>query len=548
MGSITPAITLPSSLELLAPDARATPGPSERVQALVFQRASAADLPGQWAGDRYEQTNHLTGMVAVSAKAYTDAVVAGKYRVLERKKPAAMDGTYKKSAGIGHYAQDEEYEPADPDHPLCRLLEEPGGPDGAWTFADELEFLTLQFLLTGDAPAWTPCNADGKPVQFYALTSALTQPTIGAGIDTRWPKGAYRVLPYAGASGFYAGGTLLSGAILPGEEVHRLRERHPWSRNLGMSRLQSGAKEVDVLEAITKSRWSYFERGPMLDCVVSIPGADKDTVAALNGAIRQKHGGADNHGNRILVLGGGLPDGKTSIQSVGQTSQEMTHLQSYDQAAGVVLAFYRVPKSVAGLTAASNYSGLYAEKQQLREYGLVPFFLRLSNYLTGGLAKPWCEFPGQFKIEAEPPPLGDLEMDEKQFSHDVAAGLVTYNQARRKRNLKTVGPEGDVPVSVYLAKLQQPQQPQQLPPGATDGKPDPLAALLGGDQPAAGKVPSPPNPDAEGSRPPRVAKAMSACDDAAGGFLVPPAQVGAAKRRRKRGKAAVASLLKSLEG
>lgn len=541
--------THPLALRLLAGDPRATPGPEQRQQAALAQAVLERDPPGWWGGDRYEQTNHYTGVVGIAIKAYLDAIGGAKF-TLWRCKPK----TVRKSSHSGMLAHDDDYEPADPDHPLARVLEQPGGERGVWSMGQECTFLTLQHMLTGNAPAWTPFNDSDKPVRFFALTSALVQSLYGMGVNPQYPGGAYRLMPWAGGGYFSMGGMMSAGAILPAEEVPVFKDPHPWARNMGMSRLQSGAKEIDVLEAITASRWSYFDSGLQLDTVVNLPGADQPTVEQFQRQLVQTHGGARN-ARKVLVWGGSGMDGagnKSGVSQLGPPVREMDYGTSYDQAAGVVLAFYRVPKSAAGLTSATNYSGLYAEKQQLREYGLAPYFLRLSNFLSQSLARPWCERPGQYKIEVELPPLGDSEQEEKQLQFDVQQGLLTYNQALKLRNRKPVK-DGDVPVSIYLAKLQQEAQPQpdpsQMPPGAP-GEADPLAALLGGDTPTGGAVPKPANPDAEGSRPPVAQKAMSTTSDPDGGFLVPPpgGRKSPVPKRRKKLSELRHEVLKALEG
>lgn len=482
MAPFTPAHTL-NSIEMLAPTARATPAPADRRAASYYQQVLQHDPPGSWGADKYEQTNHLTGMVSVAAKAYTDAVAAAKATAWEKKRTNLT----RKSLGIGHYATAEEYEPCDPDHPLCRVIEEPGGPDGAWEFTQELEFLTLQYLLTGDAPAWAPHNATGKPVRFFALTSARTQPMFGLGVNPMYPKGAYRVQPYQGMSGFYMGGQIAAGAILPAEEVGRLREMNPWDRSLGMSRLQAGAKEIDVLEAITESRWGMFDHGLQLDTVALLPGIDTDECKRLQADLTQKAGGARN-ARRFVVLGGGAMGDKFDLKTFGQSAREMDYQQSYDQAAGVVLAFFRVPRSTAGLTNASTYSGLYAEKQQLREYGLIPHFFKLSRFATQTVAKPWNEYPGQYKIEVECPPLGDVEAEAKEREFAWTNDLIKKN-AYLKATGREPEPDGDGVKSELAARIQQKYAPPPVPqdgagdpnaPDAGQGA-DPIAGLLGDD-------------------------------------------------------------------
>ena len=107
---MTPAYTL-SSHDLYAADARASPNPAQRQQAAVYERFLQSDPPGWWAANRYEQTNHYTGVVAIAAKAYMDAIGAAKFTVLERKTPGLVG---KSTSGAGNYSRDDEYEPVDP--------------------------------------------------------------------------------------------------------------------------------------------------------------------------------------------------------------------------------------------------------------------------------------------------------------------------------------------------------------------------------------------------------------------------------------------------
>lgn len=531
-----PAITLPSSLELLASDAPSRPSPGERVASaalqLVMRSGSTAQL-GAWGGDRWEQTNHYLGTIALAIQPYLNAARAAKFTVYKLANNP-RDGFVKKALSASHYARDEDYEPLDPDHPLCRILARPNGARGKWSLAREAAFLTLQYMLTGDAPAWTPCNEAGKPVQFFALTSAGVQLQIPAGSDPRYPRGAYRVTPHVGGGSFGLAGGLYSQALLPAEEVARLTSEDPWHRGAGRSRLQVGAKEIDVLEAITKSRAAFFNDGPMLDAVIMMPGADLDVTQKLQNQIRERHGGADNHGRRILVLGGGGMTDKTEVRPIGMNAAEMGFLQSNEQAIEFVGALFGVPKPVMCLTDSSSYATFYAAKQQFYDLSLNPFFERMSDFLTTALADPWADEPGELKIVAEPPPLGDVEREAQELEFAYQNDAISVNEYRKATGRKPVA-DGDVPLSVWKAAQQQKYAPQPQPGG------DPLAGLL--DAPTAGAPPRPANPDAAGSLPPKATKAMTVIDDAAGGFLVAP---GNRLRRRKRGDV-VAKVLRGLD-
>lgn len=503
------AITLPSSLAWLGSDAPAKPDPSQAVPRYVLQHTLPLNVGtgfsyGTGYGDRWAQSRAYKGAVALGIRPYQNACRAARFNVLEHGPRG-----FGKSAGIGHYSRDEEYGPADPDHPLCKILANPNGRRGGWSMARECAYLATQFMLTGDAPAWCVPNGAGKPVQFYALTSATVQYESGPGISEYYPKGAYRVMPYAAGGSFGLNGGLYAGARLPAEEVHRLIDEHPLSRSFGMSRLEVGDRWIDILDAISRSRWAFFDKGAQLGLMIVIPGAGEEVVQTLNKSITAKHGGADNAGNRIVVMGGGGVEAKVGIHPLNMTSEEMGFIQSNEQALEMVLALLGVPKAVASMGENAAYSNNYAAKQLFYDNSLNPFFLALSDFLTTALAEPWCEFPGQFKIEVEPPPVGDVEMNRKELEYASANGYITRN-AYLKATGRPADTDGEVPQSIYLAKLQAQLQQQFAPPPApgAPGAADPLTKLLGGDEPTAGAPPRPANPDAKGSRPPTATKAL----------------------------------------
>jgi 2'-5' RNA ligase len=534
---------LPAALRYLGQTSK--PDPAAKLTSRLLQVTLSSDPPGYALSNRYEQTNHYTGVIYIALKAYMDSIGAAKFTVLERK----PKGTVRKSLGMGNYSRDDEYEPADPDHPLCQILEKPGGDDGVWSMGQECVYLTLQHMLTGDAPVWTPTNEDDRPVQFYSLTSALVSPMFNYA-NEQYPQGAYRVTPYT-ASGFYAGTALMTGAILPGEEVKRFRMPHPWARNLGMSPLQTGGREIDVLEAITMSRWSYFEHGLQLDSVVNMPGASEDQITAFYEKLNQRNGGAKN-ARRVLVIGGaGAMDAggnKFGVSQLGPTNREMDYGNSYDSAASVVMALFRVPKQIGGLVEGTNYSADWAAQKRFYDLGTQPYARNLSMFLTQALARPWCPKgdPGRFKIEVEVPEPRNVEEEAKERQFALTNNVLAVNEYRKATGRRPVE-GGDVPLAVWTGKAQQSVQPPEPPPGpagAPEGEGDPLAALLGGDQPNAGAAPKPANPEAEGSGAP-VAKAMSAAkewyDPAPYGYCPECREPGVCCERRPNGNATCAN-------
>ncbi len=539
------ALPLPPAAALLGTPSQ--PGPAERVSARVLQLGLQHQLPGFWAADKYAQTNHYTGLIRLVIQHYLDQIGGAKFCALKRKPKTVKKST----SGVGQYSRDDEFEPLEDDHPLNAILKAPGGEDGVWSMGQECAFLTLQHWLTGDAPAWTPVNAAGLPVQFYSLTAATVQASFAAG-NPAYPNGSYLVTPYAGANLFYTAGMLATAARLPGEEVRFFRQYHPWARNLGMGVLQSGALEVDILEAISRSRWAYFDQALQLDSVIYIPGADKETLDRLEHETNNRHAGARNARKALFVGGAGAidPTGKpVSVQQLGQGARELDFNSSFEQAAAFVSSFFRVPKVLLGLSeSGSSYAADWAAQRRFYDLGMLPYARNLGVFLTQTLARPWGTADGEeYVIEVEIAPPQNVESEQQVRQFGATNGLTSVNEWRRANGMKPVE-GGDAPLPVFLAKLQQANQPQPdpaqmgagMPPG---GPPQATAAPAGDDDspgadPLAGLLDRPEGPEQ---------KAMSAYAAGTGGALVPPAGSSCGRDKKKRKRALVNKVLKGLE-
>ncbi len=542
------ALPLPPAAALLGTPSH--PAPADRASARVLQLGLQHDLPAQWAADKYRQAEKFTGAVAQAIEPYMDAFGGGLVRAL-RRKPRTVK---KASHGSGHYDRDDEFEPLEPDHPLCQILKNPGGEASSWGMGQELAYLILQYFLTGDAPVWMPRNSGGRPVQFYSLTAATVQPQFAGG-SADYPNGSYLVTPYAGGATFYAAGMLATGARLPGEEVRFFKRPHPMARNWGMSVLQSAALEIDILEAISRSRWAYFDQALQLDCVVYVPGADEGTLQRLEAEMQQRHGGARRSRKALFIGGAGAIDqaGKPlSVQQLGQGARELDFGSSYEQMAKQIAGFFKVPGLFLGLNeSGSSYAADWAAQRRLYDVGLVPAARKLGAFLTQHLARPWQEDGEELVIEVDIAPPQNVESEQAEHQFALQQGVISVNEYRRATNRKAVE-GGDEPQPVYIAKKQQEAQPDPAqaggpPPGSPggdqaaapgeggDGQPDPgdpLKGLLG-----AKGGPQPPKPPG--------LKAMSAYADAAGGALVPPP--GCPKRKKKRMRQIVATVMKGLD-
>lgn len=566
------------------PDMAAQTDPVQRTTAFMFLEALRRELPGWQTTNRWNQSQHFTQIVYIAIRAIMDLIGGSNTQVMRRKRPHRNRSTFHGPGGFiksmpgEHHSQSEEYTPFDDiEHPLGKLSQYPNPVE---SMGEVLSRLVLQNRLTGVGPLWCVPNSEAKPVEIYALETALMYPLWQQTLQ--YPFGAWQVQPYY-AMGQYTmlpGTWGAGGAILPGEEVHRFMDPHPIIKWDGYSPLTAGSVGLDVLEAIDQSRWAMFDHGLQLDSVLIAPGLSPEQIDKITAQMQNRHAGAQN-ARRFGVISPppGVQD-KFDLKPFGQTAKEMDYVTSWEQAVSFCLALFGVPKGVVCLDAAGSYAKLYADLRQFH-HRQGSFARRLAEFLTRSIARPWCRFPGEFRFQIDLPKLDDPDLKERQLSRQLQYDLLTYNEARAADDYKPVD-GGDIPASLYVEKMKQEIAPPEPPPGAApspEGQPgqeeeesDPLAALLSGagddgasatngpGGPTEPSIPQPKNKLGKGSLPSRmgkarraattpvVAKSMSAYSDGLGATLIPPAGTATKKRKRKkRATQFVRRVLKSLE-
>ena len=174
---------------------------------------------------------------------------------------------------------------------------------------------------------------------------------------------------------------------------------------------------------------------------------------------------------------------------------------------------------------------MYAAKKQFFEGTVQPECEELGDFLTAAVAQPWEEEDGELFVECIP------EEPKNEDSHVIPAGdrvtmnLVTVNEGRASQNLPPL-PGGDLPMEVWLKKLDGIANPAPPPPPELAGKP---GKGTPGDTPTGGAPPTPDNPEGEDTRPPTgPRKSMSTLVDSDGGALVPSASVVVRGKKARR--------------
>lgn len=433
----------------------------QRAAAAYLLAALRRNLPGYPTDDRLAQSRHYTGAVYLFTQVYMDAMGQATATVL-RRRPKKSERTPPFAKALptpGGQSQDQDWVPVRPSHPLCQLLEYPNRNE---TLTDTIRQMMLQYWLTGSAPLWANPNRAGVPVELWVLPTALLWPQPVPVED--YPEGAWRLNWYRSGVNM-AAGTGGAGAVIDGRQIRRLVNEHELWRWDAKSPLTAAAKQMDILEAIDDSSVAVFRHGINLDTLFMLPGATAEQIAALSADMQNSHAGATNW-RKPLAIGGGMEGSKFTAQQLNPNVRELDFTNSRQQALEFAGAIFGVPKGVAGFTSAGSYSEFFAELKQFFLNKLRPMANRLGQLFTAHLARHW---PDQhLKVQFDLPTMDDPDLLERRLSADGQNGTLDYNEYRALRGMppKT---GGDVPVPIYLAKMQQEAAPEGQPGGAPPG-------------------------------------------------------------------------------
>lgn len=396
--------------------------------------------PGQWSQNLLELSRHFTSAIFLAINTLAKQAENADWRVYERDPDEPESKTQ-----LPHT------------DPLCRLLEDPNPDDST---GDLLYQIAQQLSLTGIALVWTPRNNPlDVPSELYVIPSATAFPLPHSAAH---PDGAYRVMPMYpyGPFATLPGYQTAAGAIIPADQVIRVKNHHPLLRYDGYAVLTALNLQIDTIEAIDRARWNTQMKG--VDPTVAMGfdpevfNPDETDLNRLRAQIEAVNAGPQNAGKILFNPYG------TTITRLSNTPAEMAWQEGWAQLVDFVLASYDVPKSVAGLQDAATYATLFASLKQFYLLSLNPLLTKIAGRLNKHLVRPY--FGPDLLLELKGQKITDEDLLEKQLANDAAVGARTLNEWRKVRELPPLpGHEGDERLFAGRAK---PEGSQEATPAA----------------------------------------------------------------------------------
>lgn len=306
----------------------------------------------------------------------------------------------------------ESYEYLDESDRLVQLLNNPNGPDVSCTFWQRFWMFVE---LTGIGYIYKDRDGDGMVQGLWVLP---TQWVRAIPDDTGEGDGI--------AKGYQLTGFAVNSAadenIIPPEDIIAFRYPSPFSMIDGVGRTLACGAIIDTNESAEAARVLALKNGGNVGNVITIPGADENTIARFEQRFRQKYTGETTFNVPLI-----LPEECTFTPNA--TPQEIALSASAEQLRKMVLGIWGVPEIVVGFTEATNYATSVSALRQFAHNVINPRLKMLGQLLTEHLAP---EFEEGVEIFWEDQSPNDREMELKEIQVASAIpGVVAPNDVRR---------------------------------------------------------------------------------------------------------------------
>jgi len=333
---------------------------------------------------------------------------------------------------------------------VSTFLDNPSGPAGPYTQFEWLELVMVHLLLHGNAFLQHVYNGAG------AIVGLL--PVLPAAVTVRPIQTAEELAAYGGPDGAYRKWFevhLADGSIRPltcAELTHIPALGTDGIR--GLSPIEAHRNALGTGLAGDRAAARLFGSGLLLGGLVSgddgLTKADAEEAVA---ALKAKMAGADHAGD-IAFINAQLKFTPWTIPPV-----DAQFIESRVHQIEEVARIFGVPAHLLGQTEKQTSWGTGVEEQNrgLARYTLMSWTSRLEQRLSMLLTRPvMCEFDYAGLLQPAP------EVEIPLIISQVAAGLLTLDEARRIRNLPPL-PAGTAPATAG------PSSPQQVPAPAGAG-------------------------------------------------------------------------------
>lgn len=321
-------------------------------------------------------------------------------------------------------------------HPALDLIER---VNNFMAFYDLAELTATNLELTGNSYWWLVRNAQNAIIEIYPWLTP-DRITVVPGKDRFVDRYKY-AQPGSGKSIDFD----------PADIIH-FKYMNPSDPYYGASPVQAARMAIETDLKASKWNFRFFKNSARPDGVLQFKdGLSEVQAKRAKEAFREAHGEGQEH--QVAVLS------KGEYKPTGLAQKDMEFLEQRKFGRDEVLAMFKVPKSVLGITEDVNYASSQAARMVFLDQVIKPKMRKFTTYLNEFLLPNFPDGDMLFFDFVDPTP-SDATQTIARYNSGLTYGWLTPNEVRKGEGLPDVegGDEVFVPAS-------------QIPLGSAEEKP-----------------------------------------------------------------------------
>lgn len=238
---------------------------------------------------------------------------------------------------------------------------------------------------------------------------------------------------------------------IPVKNILQFKQFNPMSDIIGMSTLEAAKVAAQTDTFSKKYNLKYFQNDARPDVILEFEDAlDPEAEKRLLEKWNQNHSGPDKQ-FKTAVASGGL-----KINSFQIAHRDMEYLEGRKFTRDEIMAIFRVPLTVAGLTGNETYASAKAADYAFSKRTITPKMTRIINVLNEHYLKLFPDTEGMY-FEFESPVAEDRDMVLRGYTSGIKDGWMSINDVRRAEDLPEIEGGESVMIPFNVQPLGEPK-------------------------------------------------------------------------------------------
>lgn len=331
------------------------------------------------------------------------------------------------------------------EHPALSLVQH---ANPYMTSFDLLEATQTYLDLVGEA-FWVLLRINGEPAEIWPLRPDW--------VKIR-PSATNVVQSYL----YYPGGIMTESIQFEPLDVVHFKYFNPMNPYRGKGAVQAAAMQIDTHAFAQEYNRNFFFNSAQPGLILTTEQKlQPEVLKRFMEEWKSKFGGRQNS-NKVAFLSGGFKADKVS-----QTAKEMDFAELQKTMRDDILAVFKVPKAIIGITDDVNRANAEATTRSFMERVVTPRMIKLVGHLNEFYLRNWED---NIFFDFDDPAPEDMELKLKVYESGLSLGWLTRNEVREQENYPPVEGGDELLVPFSLSPLGQSQDQQGNEDDGNDGE------------------------------------------------------------------------------